>query len=399
MHSKIKYLPINWWNGMPFSADHLNNQFLAMADMLKDVSALHLNSSNYGLLGGDVKQKSSNSFIDNITNEKVEVSHCRAITQNGSRIEIINKTWEELNKPLSILSESEKLETDRFWYVLLIVHPFSRVPDGEEDQARKKTNTRSEYKLKLMSLGALEHDNLENAIPLAKFENTSSGLRKVSSYIPPCTRLNSNEKLMKKYEEYEEYMYSLKECSEKIIDKIKDKRSRNKEQNRLADDIDGLCRTYLDFFVKNYDDYRLNFKDLPPIRLVEFFARFARILNHSLDTAYDKNHVLQYFRQYATNLNVAQLNQIIGDTFKSNYVHFDTCDSLDQIDLFLSTLHEIFIQLKTLDYRELAPRNVILNDAISRTETRSHLNLKKSSDGRIVIKHPGKEENLSDGLD
>lgn len=399
MITKLKYLPVNWMNGMSFSENHLNNQHLAMADSIRDASALHLTNANYGLLGGAYQKKFADSFRDNITNEKIEVAFCRAITQDGSRIEILNQNWEELKTSLSVLSEGLNLDASKYWYVLLVVDPFTRIPEGEEEDGkgpRRKSYTRPAYQLEFMSLQDLKLDNLANAIPLAKFETVSSGLRKMENYIPACARVNSCEKLMLKHETYDTQLNSLKKSSHNIIAKVKHKR-RNKENSRLADDIEALCQKYLEFFVANYDHYKMTLSDSAPIKLVEFFAKLARILNHSMDMAYDKSHMLKYFQEYATNVSESELNRIVSNTFESNYAHFDLSLSLANVDQFIGTMDEIFQRLEQLDYRELARRDVVRKDVIS-TPYKSPEQTTRKTPGSIIIKRPGTEENLEDGL-
>ncbi len=401
MNSRIEHLPINWKNGMDFSEQHLNSQYLAIADSIRDAIALNLTSYNYGILGGDVQRSFSDTFRDKINNEKVEVTYCRAITQNGSRIEILNQSWDDLNKPLSELIGDKKLDSDVFWYILLVVDPFNCKAEGEEvigESPRRKPNIRPAYQIEFVGQKNLQIDQLANAIPIAKFETTASGLKKIESYIPPCTRINSCEKLTLKYEAYANYLNSIKESAEKIIDKIKNKRNRSSDPNPLADDIDTLCKKFLDFFITNYDEYELTYKDLPPVKLIEFFARLARGLNYSMERAYDKNHMLQYFQQRTTNISIGELNAIINNTFESNYVHYDIADSLEVVDAFLLTIDNIFKALKKLDYMELAPRNVVKQNTLSSNQqTTSSQNPRTGR--RIRIKHTGKESNLGDGLE
>lgn len=394
MISNLKYLPINWKNGMSFSEDHLNKQYLSNIDSTKDASALHLASYNYGILGGDLK-KFSNSFRDNISNEKVEVSYCRAITQNGSRIEILNQQWEGLKTPLSELIGSKNLDLSHFWYVLLSTDPFVQIPEGlenEQESLRRKPFTRPAYQLDLISLNDLRSDELANAIPLAKFEKTSSGLKKVEGYIPPCTRINSHERLFIKYEAYDNLMMSLKASSQNIITKINHKR-KNRETSPLSDDIDLLCKGYIHFFVNSYDEYKSDFfKNAPPIKLVDFFAKLARVLYHSMETAIDKSHMLKYFNEYATNTSAAEIDKIVSNTFGSHYSHYEIEDSLKPTDKFLVTLNEIFKKLEQLDYRELARKGVVDWD----TPTSSYGQNKPPA---IKFKRPGDAKNLEDELD
>ena len=398
MISELKHLPINWKNGMPFSQAHLSSQYLAVADSIRDVSEVSLTSFNYGILGGASQKKFSESFRDNINNEKVEVSFCRAITKNGSRIEILNQNWPELSCSVSELAESKNLTHSKQWYLLLIIDPFTRVPDGIEDEQespRRKPFTRPTYRLELMSKKDLMLDNLANALPIAKFEVTASGLRKIEDYIPPCTKINSHEKLLQKYEIYDSYLSSMKEYAVKIISKVKHKR-KSRENNQLADDIGALCQQYLNYFVANYDEYRLTFMDCPPIKLLEFFAKLTRSLYAALEMAYDKGHVLKYFNQYATSVGATEINSTLKNTFESSYIHFDIVDSLAVVDNFLTVFEEIFKRLEKLDYRELAPRDVVITDKISSTFRNTQQPLPNKR--RLTIRRTGNADNLGDEL-
>lgn len=409
MNTKLTHHPVNWINGMAFSEAHLNSEYLAIQDRIRDAIAINLSSTNYGLLGGDNHRKYTDNFRDNISSEKAEVSFCRAVTQNGSRVEILDNTWKELNVPMSELIGEKNLNSANFWYVLLIIHPFSRIADGIEDEKetpRRKPHNRPQYSLELFSMHDLEKDSLTNAIPLAKFENLSSGLRKVEDYIPPCTRLNSHKILIERYEIYDNYLHRLKDSSKKIVDKIKHKRINTRgEQNLLADDIDRVCKKYLDLFAESYDQYKIGIVDKAPINLVEFFARLTRILLHTIETGNDKNHILKYFHQYITDKRVAELSSIIKRPFESNYVHYDTLESLYDIDEFLATFDDIFSALEKLDYQELAPRHVVQQDIVTPSRGTSSQSQRQPSRGisirdrGIKVRRPNRDQNLGDGLE
>jgi len=406
MHSNLTHLPINWKNGMAFSADHLSEQHLAVIEGIKDTAALHLNSFNYGLLKAGNQMRFANSIADNSNNEKVELPYCRAITQNGSRIEILHQNWEELSIPLLELIDSKSLSTSKFWYVLLVIDPFIRIPEGiesEQESPRRKPSTRPAYQLELVSLDELTRDSLANAIPIAKYQTSPSGaeLRKIAAYIPPCMSISSHEKLIEKYDAFDRYLASLNKSALAIIKTIKAKR-RTREQNHLAEDIESLCQKYMEYFVLNYDEYKLTFKDLPPVKLVEFFARLARTLNHTMDMAHDKNHLLQYFEQYASSTSVAELNTIFRSTCELKYTHYDTLNALLIVDKFLLTLSEILTALEDLNYRDLAPVHVVQRDNIvtqNQPIQRQRPVQRKTGERTIRIKHSGKERHIGDELD
>lgn len=405
MNSKLQYFPINWMNGMSIKANHFTDQHLAILDSIRDATALAITPNNYGLLGADSLSKYSENFRDNITSEKVEVPYCRAITQNGTRIEILNQQWKELNKPLAELIEEKNVDitTSKFWYILLVVDLFTRIPDGIEDEQespRRKPHTRPLFRLELVPQKDLELDSLSNAMPIAKFENLSFGLRKIENYIPPCMRMNSHKRLIEKYEKYDSYLNQLKNSSKKIIDKIKHKRERSRnEQNLLADDIEALCLRYLDLYVDTYDHFRLRLKDAPPIEMMAFGARLARGLNSTIQTGNNQDHVIAYFHQrIKIGEENPRLNSIIKNTFEKEYYHYDIETSLNHLDNFLGTFNKIFTVLEQLEYEEFIPRRMVRRDTI----TPKPLDKSKSfspQERRIKIKHSGQERNLGDELD
>jgi len=323
------------------------------------------------------------------------------VTINGSRIEILDNAWKELNVPMSELIGEKNLNSANFWYVLLIIHPFSRIPDGVEDEKespRRKPHNRPQYSLELFSIHDLEKDSMTDAIPIAKFENLSSGLRKVEDYVPPCTRINGHKTLIERYEKYDNYLHRIKDSSKKIIEKIAHKRLKTRnEQNLLADDIDRVCKKYLDLFAEMYDEFKVGMINAPPIKMVEFFAKLTRVLHHTIESGNDKNHVLKYFFQYITDKRVAELSSIIKHTFESNYHHYDTITSFYHIDEFLKTFDDIFTQLEKLDYEELAPRHIVQRDVIAQSPRKtSDFSLRDRS---IKIRRPDKKRNLGDGLE
>ncbi len=395
MSSKLRFLPVNWKNGMAFSESHLNSEYLANADALRDTAALYINQFNYGLLGGAYQKRSADSFIDNIGSELVQIHYCRAVTRNGSRIEIIDQDWPELHVHMPELTKAFDLSLSSTWYLLLIIDPFTRISIGEIDESespRRKPFTRPNYSLEIITAEDLRLDDLANAIPLAKFEYTATGLRKVEEYIPPCCKLNSNEKLIGKYEKYDQYLHQLRDHCEQIMEKIKRKRKQEKGSNRLADDIHDLCATFWQYFIDHYDEFKFLFKDLPPIHLVHFFAKLGRKLDFCLDRGYDRSHVLKYFNTYATELSVPQLNEMFSRVFNQNYQHYDLMKSLQHIDFFIQTLEDIFRALKELDYRELAPRNIVTDDGYNTSP------IKRSDPGGFRIKGQNRGDNLGDDL-
>ncbi len=397
MNSKMQYQPVNWKNGMSFSEDHLIQQDLATLDAVKDATAVQLTPYNWGLLGGAYLRRSSESFIDNITLEKIQVHTCRAVTQNGSRIEILDEDLPELTASLTDLTANFELSKSKYWYLLLVVKPFSRLATGEvmEDESpRRQPFTRATFALELLSEADIALDNLANVQPIARFEYTASGIRKDDDYIPPCCAIDSSDALVSKYEFFDQYVHLIKEHAEKIREKVALKRRQSRENNRLAEDLDQLCKSFILHFVHHYDEYRLVLKSAAPIRLVHFFARQARVLDYSLDQSYDRTHVLKYLNQYATNLSVPQIGELFTAVYTQAYHHYDCLRSITAIERLLINLEAIFKTLRGLDYRELAPRGVVTGDHYLDAQQPTTRDTRSS----LKIKNPGRSEHLGDDL-
>src|SRR5690348_15442165 len=90
MSEKLKHFPVNWIDGMKINKSH----FLAMQhhgeEMVKEAISAQLTPFNYGLLpmAGNKSSIQMKLVVDAHQLLKVKVHECRAITPNGSRIEI-----------------------------------------------------------------------------------------------------------------------------------------------------------------------------------------------------------------------------------------------------------------------------------------------------------------------
>ena len=131
MVPKIKHNAVNWIDGMKISKSHFAETNNFIYDQVRDVISLQLTSFNYGLLPPLPGEKTSLAFTVKETqseNYKVALSHCRAITQGGCRIEVLEGT-EEIVSTISVSPEIAKKGTGVV-DVILTVNPFVRIPAG-----------------------------------------------------------------------------------------------------------------------------------------------------------------------------------------------------------------------------------------------------------------------------
>ena len=91
---KLKYLNVNWENGMNIGKEHFVQQENAFTDQLNNNVAVFLNRNNYGLIPVEAGSDSSVKTVLKIDNQqflKVKIFTCRGVTQGGARIEILEE--------------------------------------------------------------------------------------------------------------------------------------------------------------------------------------------------------------------------------------------------------------------------------------------------------------------
>src|SRR6187455_2837546 len=100
MLPELKYLPVNWVDGMKISDSHFKQLELAFADAVRDAYAAGLTKYNFGLLPPAPDQRSSFDLHVNIDSArliKATLTECRAVTPGGARIELVrNNSVEKL---------------------------------------------------------------------------------------------------------------------------------------------------------------------------------------------------------------------------------------------------------------------------------------------------------------
>ena len=88
----LKYFHVNWVDGMKINKQHFIALENALNDQLMDTASMGLNDRNYGLLPPFPGKSSSLKMVLNADNQnrlRVTIQECRAITQGGARIEIL----------------------------------------------------------------------------------------------------------------------------------------------------------------------------------------------------------------------------------------------------------------------------------------------------------------------
>jgi len=399
MIPEIKYLPINWVDGMKISKTHFVNFENAVIDSTRDVAALGLTDFNFGLLPLGFSVSDSHSL--DVNSERVEVYHCRAVCRNGARIEIINHNLDELKISMLDLMGGQALPQSSEWFVVIMVNPFQRNPIGDPDPTESPTrqpNTIPTYRVALIPVEQINTvDFAGSAIPIAKIKGGIQGLQRVDNYIPPCMRVDSNKELINVYRKFKSKITGIEEHILPIIRKINEKRRRN-QSKPLAEDIFLVCQKLVETSSGSFDDFRMIYQQRPPIYMIAYFVKIARSIHTTMRFLSNKDSMLEYFRQY-TNLQYGNFNEVINGLINMNYNHFDIRESIDKIDNFLNLIENLFEQLKGLSYEQIAEYDPVRGTVYNRGNTTTRTTRtttsapppppRKKSGGSIVIRQGG----------
>ncbi len=392
----IKHLPVNWVDGMKISKDHFEAMDRAITDQLRDAINLHITDYNFGLLHPGPNHADACSIEVNA--ERVDVYYCRALTRAGARIEILNEEFDNLKMSMQQLMSHKKLPASSSWFIILKVNPFKRVATGQPNP--EESPLRQPFVLPEYSLEMISGDQLSNpafaafAIPVAKIEGGSTGLHRTTNYIPPCSRIDSSRDLMEIFRQYESSIRNIDQMVFGIVQKIQHKRKR-KDINILSDDIYLLSLRIIEYFAETYDRYRMVYAQQPPIFMIEYFVKLARVIKTSMRLMQEKDVLLEYFRQYIENFQAATFSEILDEMTNLQYNHFDIRLCLDKTDRFIAMLEELYASLMELDYRMLARHDfrIIRDVTYSDTpETRTTPQPPRTGTPKIRIEKKGQKD-------
>ncbi len=356
MPSYLKYSNVNWMNGMKISKDHFLQQDQATEDKIRDVAGLRLNSLNYGLLsiwaGEKIGAFKIISKMDNQKILKVEINQCRAVTPNGSRIEILedhrHPTFSvDLSRELEMVQSGELTE----YYVLLNVDVFNRAAGGELDASEnppRYPNSLPAYKLSVISVSQSEKEAINpNSLCIGKLVLGQDRQEVQDGYIPPCMTIRSHHDLTTFYSLTEKFFNQNELDLLSILKKINEK----KQDTSLASSVGFLSKNLLQYISGQNLKFRWQLPEQPPVYLFETIAGFARIMRNTIDSAASasKEELLNYFTNWSE-LKQGDFEKLLVYCINFEYKHNEILNSIEQFSEFIQIMSALFAKLESLAY-------------------------------------------------
>lgn len=355
MPPKLKYLNVNWEDGMKINKAHFIQQDNVFAEKLNATNAAFLNNKNYGLLPPGNHSESSIKTVIKIDNQeflKVKVFYCRAVSQGGAHIEIM----EEHNLPELMVNISKEIELATKgdasdYYILLSIDVFNKQPFGELDaneEPPRFPHAFPTFKVNVIS----EKQVLKEGIHPFSFFIGKMNINKdnpeiYDDYIPSCRTVNSHKELIDFYNTVEKFFSKLELDLLNIVRKIKEKN----QDSSLAQSVFFLSDKLLQYITNNHLKLRWDIPDNSPIMLFEYVATAGRVIRNSIDSisASDKEEMLNYFTNW-TELKQGDFEKLLIYCINFEYYHSDILVSIEQFGEFIQIISTLFDKLESLAY-------------------------------------------------
>ncbi len=356
MLPKLQHNLTNWVDGMKINRQHFIDSENSLLDQIRDVHASSLFSFSYGLLQPLPGEKSSLecTVLNSQSGQfKISVSHCRAVTSGGNRIEILTGKHPELVSDSSLFSTSEGYEgkkTNAAAYLAVIsVDPFDRLPFGvanaDESPARNQYSV-STYKLHLIDEESVHAGSLgASHMPIARFTSRSGELVRDSNYIPPVAVIAAHPGTKQIYNSIAESLNQIQESSTEIIQKVVEQG----QKDYLPLNLKSICEQCIWQISSEFFLYRVMYRQQSPVYVANVVVKLASVVNVSMNfmPAKDREEVLQYFNHW-NEISPGKFQDMLATVINADYDHEYIYACFEPLLTFLKVWNDLLEKIKAL---------------------------------------------------
>lgn len=368
-----KYQAVNWADGMKVNKEHFINTENFMLDQLRDTASLSVNRWNFGMLPplqGSGALTSDYAVHKTTTNQlQITINHCQALTQGGVRISIANESLKEFIRLADVLDEADEQglesEATELFYVVMVVSLFEKVASGSPDPEEipiRQPNTQPRYSIQVMPATSVNKEEIGAFhLIIGRIRKNGSEFYKDESFIPPCSSVSSNERLLGHYRQINHYLSDIQNISAQIIQKINYKN----QKSPVALNIRQACQVILNYCACHYFSLRNILHQQPPVFLVDALSQLANSM-HSFIIALpenEKEEMLNYFFEWSDITPVIFSNRL-SEVIEINYDHYNTGEYFQHIDDMLRSVLAIWRKLNTLEYIGLRKENIVVKEEL-----------------------------------
>ena len=274
MLTDLKHLPVHWIDGMKISRRHFEETERYMHEQIRDCHAQHLTDFNFGILPAD-RSLDMNVFCDFSQQINIELNSCKAITSNGSRIQVLPQAPVKINANFKEIATRYGLQLSQpqNMYIVVSVDIFTRIPAGEpilEETPPRHPYSQAEIKLDIIPVEYLNTVQLTSGLVIGKISYMNGELIHQKEFIPPCTAVNSLPVVLDWFNKFRQLMENCELYCVRIIQKVNGK---GQQPNALANSIQKLSEKVLEQLISQKLHYKWIISKMPPVYLCESLLR------------------------------------------------------------------------------------------------------------------------------
>lgn len=364
---EIAYRLVNWVEGMSVNPAHFRQQENYFIEHLRRARADRMTGCNYGLLppAGHEKVSSSFEISEQVTGRvTINLKRCNAVTAGGCRIAYNPEGTNYLSYThVFSVDEGARKGTTKLWDVILSIDPFKRIatgmPDADELPPRHP-DVREHYALSIVPQGDLKYEELGMFhLVIGRVRENGGTFQVDSDYIPPCTAMAAHPDLVEYLDHFMRQLNKIEQNSARIIAKVHEKNN----GSFLAENIEGMCRSILDYFAFNSCRFRNTALHASPLETVSYCSALAHVCFNSLRTivATHKEELLHYFYEWS-DITPGSLEELIANTVEIEYEHNSLRAMMLQLDSFVRVLSELWTKLCSLEYIGQHKESIIISE-------------------------------------
>ncbi len=354
MPEDIKYLPVNWIDGMKIARKHFEQTGYYTEALARDVSALHLNDYNFGILPIEGSLELS-VFCDSNQMIHTEVKSCNAVTSDGNRIQIGSEdnlkhsiNFKEITTRYNLqLSQIQQL------FLLLTINPFKRMPVGKpimDENPPRHPYTKPEITIDWLPGEQLNTAQLSSSLLIGKVTYQNGELQFNADFIPPCTSVNSLPVLTDWYSKFRLSLDNWEISCLKLVQKINSK-TQTQQPNVLANNIQKISEKMLEQLVKQKIGYQWTLGKSAPVYLCVSLLENIQYIHTVMQcyTEKDREEMLNYFAEW-TETPAGMLENQTLRILQLNYNHYDAASLLNDIYRSYQFYVQLFQKLAQLEF-------------------------------------------------
>jgi hypothetical protein len=318
------------------------------------LAARQLTDYQFGILP-DEHSLDLSVFCDYNQQIKTELNSCKAVTPNGSRIQVLAQDKLRFDTSLKEVAVRFNLSTSQIQniYIVLSVDPFKRVPTGEplmEENPPRHPFTRSELKLDIIPAEQINAAQMPASLIIGKISCSNGELIFQKEFIPACAVVNSLPALLDWHGKFRQLLENWEQYCIKVIQKTYSK-TQLQQPNSLAASIQKLTEKILERLADQKLHYQWIITQSAPIYFCEILLKNIYFIQAVL-TCYpekEKEEMLNYFAEWtdtqAGNLEIQTLRVL-----QIQYNHYDIASFLQEIHQVYTLYVHIFMKLAQLEF-------------------------------------------------